>query len=818
MPLVLQKARTSPLASPELTASEKRMMGYLTRAWDQQKQHLLEQEGALIDALTHGPEPRVLALIDDMPLLRAQEQIDLELRYEAIASAERTRIPGVRLRKLKEPLVLDLTEPRRQSADWARKRAGTLITEITTDQRTAVRNIIADAEQVGISPRDTARRLRDVVGITSTQAGWVSNYRDRILTDGLARGLPAARAEQRARTMGDKYARRVHTYRAETIARTEIAFASHQGRREVWAAAFGEGYIDATWRKKWVTNEDGRECEECATLNETTVLLTEDFIEGDPPLHPNCRCDVQLLEPEPGASMTGPSGQEVADQIDVTTAATQTAPADTLPQWAKDAGLQDALDELPANFDEIGMSQRPESDLEYDRRYTEDLYRGAAMEYGLIPPDSPMSATGIELRMLDAIADYNSAQQDFDDLSVTLAGLTSSDPDYIRIQADRDAAQADMLENARWQALSEEIKARRLDGQHKNDWQQNNPKGYNFQPDIDDDGVPGPTLIRHMEAIGRVGEIIDAEARRRVHIPAGVESLAGGPRQQLLPKSAPHQLSRIAGDLPVTSALAEARLAVMAELRRGDEHVSMLQPMTPQDKKLFSNDLKPATPSVTSLRADALMMVPESWLARADAAGRTVAWGTADRGFQMSSRLDTKGRSAIAISGDNIAEQRATARHEIAHWVSELSPATQRLEYALLRRIIVPKGKTKPAKPKPGHVDTKEVHWVPVVTDVFSNWYTTRSYRSWDRMSDAVRGLTGGTSIPSEILSTGTQAAFPQDRYDLSFVPQWWRDGLEDARKRGRGAVETYIRTTSPGEHIRFTLGLLTTLGRTATP
>jgi SPP1 gp7 family putative phage head morphogenesis protein len=75
--------------------------------------------------------------------------------------------------------------------------------------------------------------------------------------------------------------------RAETIARTETAFADVAGNLNAWAAS---GQVAS---KQWIVG-DGC-CDDCQDLDGVTVGLDEEFPDdgGDgPPLHPNCRCDV----------------------------------------------------------------------------------------------------------------------------------------------------------------------------------------------------------------------------------------------------------------------------------------------------------------------------------------------------------------------------------------------------------------------------------------------------------------------------------------------------------------------------------------------
>jgi len=70
--------------------------------------------------------------------------------------------------------------------------------------------------------------------------------------------------------------------RAQTVARTEVAMADTQGSIEGWRAS---GQVSA---KEWLTAPDC--CDECLDLDGEVVGIDEQFEDGDPPLHPNCRC------------------------------------------------------------------------------------------------------------------------------------------------------------------------------------------------------------------------------------------------------------------------------------------------------------------------------------------------------------------------------------------------------------------------------------------------------------------------------------------------------------------------------------------------
>lgn len=89
--------------------------------------------------------------------------------------------------------------------------------------------------------------------------------------------------------------------RAETIARTETAFADVQGNLDAYRES---GQVQG---KRWIVGDDC--CDECYELDGEEVGLEEEFPNGGgdaPPLHPNCRCDVVaiLIDELPGHDST----------------------------------------------------------------------------------------------------------------------------------------------------------------------------------------------------------------------------------------------------------------------------------------------------------------------------------------------------------------------------------------------------------------------------------------------------------------------------------------------------------------------------------
>jgi len=109
----------------------------------------------------------------------------------------------------------------------------------------------------GKNPRVLARQLNKVISGIGEDLG---------ITDALGRYIPAQR-------------------RAQTLARTEIIRAHHQAMvREYRNWQMDNVFV----RSEWVTSQDTRVCDRCASLEGNIYTLAE--VENLIPLHPNCRC------------------------------------------------------------------------------------------------------------------------------------------------------------------------------------------------------------------------------------------------------------------------------------------------------------------------------------------------------------------------------------------------------------------------------------------------------------------------------------------------------------------------------------------------
>ena len=194
-----------------------------------------------------------------------------------------------------------------------------LIKGITDQTRDSIRQVIVDAFQNGGHPREQAREIREMIGLTPYQQRAVDNYRaaleggsqadlqnalGRALRDGrYDRSLLSAMQNQtslppaKVDVMVGRYEERFINYRATTIARTESLRAANKGQRALWEQAVEQGLLPGDVEREWEVSGDERTCDECNDLDGETARLDEEFAPGimEPPdPHPDCFPDGTL--------------------------------------------------------------------------------------------------------------------------------------------------------------------------------------------------------------------------------------------------------------------------------------------------------------------------------------------------------------------------------------------------------------------------------------------------------------------------------------------------------------------------------------------
>lgn len=236
----------------------------------------------------------------------------------------------------------DIAHP--TAAQDLRQHSSNLITGIVDDQRQVIRDILADGIQKGRAPRRTAldlvgrvnaitgKREGGVIGLSSVQARYVENMRERLLSGdpkemekvfGMTRrdkrfdatiraairdGKPLDQATVTRMTM--RYSDRMLQLRGETIARTETMSAFNKGQMASMQQAIQEGRVSSSIVvKQWKAFLDEKTRFSHRELNNTAVGFYDLFetprgrfmaYPGDPQGGAeecvNCRCwlDVKI--------------------------------------------------------------------------------------------------------------------------------------------------------------------------------------------------------------------------------------------------------------------------------------------------------------------------------------------------------------------------------------------------------------------------------------------------------------------------------------------------------------------------------------------
>ena len=313
--------RKSPALTQETTPSQRRITRMLSEAQQTAAAEFDTQLPRVAELLSRGRVNEVTNLLPMDPWVDVQEPLAYELLGELLDAGSRVRLPVLQ----KAQLVYSFDRDRPESAAWAWNEAGQLIVQITQEQRGVVQQVVSQAATGSPGWQGTmtggpdwtgvARQVRNTIGLTAQQAGWVSNHYDRAYTTAIRNGASSAQAAALASQSASRYQTSVHRYRANTIARTETMRAASEGRQQSWTQGMTQGFIDPLWQKEWIAEGDA--CPMCQAIDGKRIGVKDSFPVGEPPAHPNCRCDVLLVPPKPQGSTPGSALQDLGTGFDL---------------------------------------------------------------------------------------------------------------------------------------------------------------------------------------------------------------------------------------------------------------------------------------------------------------------------------------------------------------------------------------------------------------------------------------------------------------------------------------------------------------------
>jgi hypothetical protein len=185
--------------------------------------------------------------------------------------------------------------------------------QLQGQMRDAVRAAVTRGLEAGVGPRQVARALPDVIGLTPYQDGIIGNFRAALEAGDAAKALGYTLRDKRfdaqlrklAETdkpltadqidrMTAGYTRKYRAYNAEVHARTAALEAQRVGNQTAWKEAAGELGDDVVVVKRWNATMDARVRPEHAEMNQAEALLDDPYRSGE--MYPgqfepwNCRC------------------------------------------------------------------------------------------------------------------------------------------------------------------------------------------------------------------------------------------------------------------------------------------------------------------------------------------------------------------------------------------------------------------------------------------------------------------------------------------------------------------------------------------------
>lgn len=219
-------------------------------------------------------------------------------------------------------ITFDLTPATSTLESGVNSETASLVREIDNTTRDGIASVIRQGLRDGVNPRETARQIRDLIGLTERQARAIESYRAALVRGDAANALGRALRDKRfdptvSRMLSgdlkptpeqiDKYVTRYKekmlSYRAETISRTESLNALHVGQRAAWDNSIEQGKVKkAQIRRQWIVGKDERTCDICMVIpgmNPDGAGWEEDFETPVgpvymPTIHPDCRCSLWI--------------------------------------------------------------------------------------------------------------------------------------------------------------------------------------------------------------------------------------------------------------------------------------------------------------------------------------------------------------------------------------------------------------------------------------------------------------------------------------------------------------------------------------------
>lgn len=286
------------------------------------------------DATSEETIKQVTELISRNRIEEALALIDIHIRvfgnilpkvFMDVAYGEVASLASA-ISKLKPTLTVSFDPTNSRAIDLMNRSRLNLITDISSKQRAAIRQILTDSFRRGLSPKESADRVKRVIGLTPYQVNIVSNYKKLLETgsrEALNRELRNTRFDETVENainkrkaltttqinrMVEAFRRNQVAERAYTLSRTESLSTFNEARDEGLQQSLDiTGLSKDRVERVWNTTIDGRQRDTHDRMNKQIRGVDEAFESpsGATLMYPgdrhapvreriNCRCVLTL--------------------------------------------------------------------------------------------------------------------------------------------------------------------------------------------------------------------------------------------------------------------------------------------------------------------------------------------------------------------------------------------------------------------------------------------------------------------------------------------------------------------------------------------
>ena len=188
--------------------------------------------------------------------------------------------------------IFDYVDPK--ALEWIEKYCAEDVVQISNSTKEAIRAIIRNGYENGVTVREQARDIKQLIGLDPNRAEAVQNMRARLLKRGL---LSDSEINRRAA----KYAEKLLRQRANTIAVNETSEAAANATYQSTKSACERGVIDPYQYEAFrIVTADERTCERCMAIEGEARKLPDGSYASTGQqivkVHVKCRCAEGLRE------------------------------------------------------------------------------------------------------------------------------------------------------------------------------------------------------------------------------------------------------------------------------------------------------------------------------------------------------------------------------------------------------------------------------------------------------------------------------------------------------------------------------------------